>query len=76
MHDLIYSIIKYTKPNSKERKEHINNLSKYYSKNDLFKTSKQLEDKNNYIDKLTAFKIHTRKDVSELKKIIEFLEGL
>ena len=74
MFDLIYSIIKYTKPNSIERNTFIDNINRYYSKQDMFKTSKQLSNKDYIIKELRNYTIRTKNDVSKLRKMIEEIE--
>ena len=76
MFDLIYSIVKYTAPNSIERNTFVDNLSRYYSKNDMYKTKQQLEYKNDSINKLRSYEIKTKNDYNNLKKMIGELDKL
>ena len=76
MFDLIYSIIKYTAPNSIERDKFIDNIDKYFSKEDVYKTKQYIENKFKIINALRVFKIKTKYDVTKLRKNIEILEGV
>lgn len=71
---MIFKIVNYTRTNSLERNGFIDNICKYYSKNDKFKTTAYLDMKDDLIYELRYLELNSKKELNRLKEIVKELE--